>query len=91
MECAFQTSETFRLFGDGLDVCLKDDLLCRCGTHHLAEPAQVGGTPVGPPRIADIVPQQKRFQPQLGRLEIPEGLFPRPTQVADRFIVEGRT
>ena len=90
VECEFQTSQTFSLFGDGLDVCLKDDLLRRCGTHHLAEPAQVGGTPVGPPRRADIVPQQEGFEPQLGRLQIPQGLFPRPTQVADRCIVEGR-
>ena len=90
MEFEFKTSQTFSLFGDGLDVFLKDDLLRRCGTHHLAAPAQVGRTPVGPPRRAAVVPQQKRFQPQRGRLQIPEGLFPRPTQVADRFIVEGR-
>jgi len=89
VECEFQTSQTVCLFGDGLDVFLKDDLLRRGGTHHLAEPAQVGGTPVGPPRLADIVPQQKRFQPQLGRLASPQGLFPRPTQVADRFLVDG--
>src|SRR6185295_20010017 len=50
VEFEFKTSQTFRLFGDGLDVFLKDDLLRRCGTHHLAEPAQMGGTPVGPPR-----------------------------------------
>jgi len=47
----------FFLFRDGLDVFLKDDLLRRGGTDHLAEPAQVSGTPVGPTGIADIVPQ----------------------------------
>ena len=36
------------------------------------------------------MPQHKRLQPQLGRLQSPEGIFPRPTQVADRCIVEGR-
>ena len=36
------------------------------------------------------MPQQEGFEPQLGRLQIPQGLFPRPTQVADRFIVDGR-
>ena len=81
--------QAFSLFGDGLDVFLKDHLLRRCGTEHLAEPAQVGGAPVGPTRITDIVPQQEGFEPQLGRLEIPQGIFPRPTQVADRFIVDG--
>ena len=49
----------------------------------------MGRAPVGPTRIADIVPQQEGFEPQLGRLEIPQGLFPRPTQVADGFIVDG--
>ena len=57
VECEFETPQTFRLCSDGLDVCLKDDLLRRCGTDHLAEPAQVGGAPVGPPGRADIVPQ----------------------------------
>ena len=89
MEFLLQTLQARSLFGDGLDVFLKDNLLRRCGTDHLAEPAQVGGAPVGPTRIADIVPQQEGFEPQLGRLQIPEGLFPRPTQVADRFIVDG--
>ena len=89
VECVFQTPQTFSLFGDGLDVFLKDDLLRRGGTDHLAEPAQVGRAPVGPPCRADIVPQQEGFEPQLGRLQIPQGLFPRPTQVADGFIVDG--
>ena len=88
--CAFQTAQPFRLCGDGLDVCLTDALLRRGGTHHRAEPAQGGGTPVGPPRRADSVPQQERLQPQLRRLQIPEGLCPRPTQGADRCLVEGR-
>jgi hypothetical protein len=39
----------------------------------------------------DIVPQHEGFEPQRGRLEIPEGLFPRPAQVADGFIVDGET
>jgi hypothetical protein len=88
--CELQTAQTCRLGGDGLDVCLPDDLRRRGGTHHRAEPAQVGRAPVGPPCIADIVPQQERFQTQLSRLQIPEGIFPRPTQVADRFILDGR-
>jgi hypothetical protein len=33
---------------------------------------------------------QEGFAPQLGRLQIPQGLVPRPTQVADGCIVEGR-
>jgi hypothetical protein len=74
---------------NGLDVFLKDNLLRGRGAPHLAEPLQVGGTPGGPPPIADIVSQQERFQTQLGRLQSPEGIFPHPTQVAERFIVDG--
>ena len=88
--CECKTSQPFRLCGDGLAVCLKDDLRRRCGTHHLAAPAPVGRPPGGPPRRADVVAQHKRLQPQLGRLQSPEGIFPRPTQVAERCIVEGR-
>jgi hypothetical protein len=36
------------------------------------------------------VPQHEGFEPYRGRLPIPQGLFPRPTQVADRCIVDGR-
>ena len=43
------------------------------------------------PPVMDIVPQHEGFEPQRGRLEIPEGLFPRPAQVADGFIVDGET
>ena len=33
--------------------------------------------------------EHEGFEPQLRRLQIPQGLFSRPTQVADRFIVDG--
>jgi hypothetical protein len=49
----------------------------------------VGRAPIGPPRVADIVPQHEGFEPQRGRLPIPQGLFPRPAQIADGFIVDG--
>jgi hypothetical protein len=87
-EC--ETPQPCRLGRHGLDVFLKDDLLRQCGTHHLAAPSQVGGTPVGPPGRADIVPQSAGLETQRGRLQIPEGIFPCPTQVAARFIRDGR-
>src|SRR5262249_20307270 len=37
--CECETPQTFRLFRDSLDLCLKDELLRRCGTHHRAAPA----------------------------------------------------
>ena len=35
------------------------------------------------------MPQQEGFETQLGRLQIPQGIFTRPTQVAEGFIVDG--
>ena len=87
--CVFQTPQTFSLCSDGLDVCLKDNWRRGCGTDDLAEPAQVGRTPVGPSCRADIVPQQEGFETQFGRLQIAHGLFTCPTQVADGFIIDG--
>ena len=78
MEFVFETLEPFGVFGDGADVFLKDNLLRGCGTDHFAQPAQVGGTPGGPARITDILPQQEGFQPELGGLEIPDCIFTRP-------------
>jgi hypothetical protein len=86
-EC--QRAQPCRLGGDGLDVVLQDERRRRGGTHHHAEPAPGGRTPVGPPRRAAGVPQHKRWQPQLGRLQSPEGLVPRPTQSAEGFIGDG--
>jgi hypothetical protein len=48
----------------------------------------VGRTPGGLARIADILPQQKRFEPELGGLEIPEGVFASPAQIADGFVFD---
>ena len=88
--CAFQTSATCRLCGDGLAVCLTDERRRRCGPPPRAGPAPGGRTPVGPPRRAAVVPQHKRVQPPRGRLQIPAGLFPRPPPGAERVLVEGR-
>jgi hypothetical protein len=90
VECECQTPQPFRLCSNRLDVCLQDHVWRGCGTEHLAEPAQVGWAPVGSPGRADIVPQHEGFEPQLGCLQVPQGLCPRPTQVAEGFIVDRR-
>jgi hypothetical protein len=87
--CECKPPQPVRLGSDGLDVCLTDNLRRRGRTEHCAEPAQVGRAPVGLSRLADIVPQYEGFAPQLGRLQIPEHIFPRPAQVAERFSVDG--
>jgi hypothetical protein len=52
VQFAFQPVQVFSLFGDCVDVFLKDYLLCRCGTDDLAEPRPVSRAPVGLPRVA---------------------------------------
>jgi hypothetical protein len=45
-----------------------------------------GGTAV----IPDILAQQKGLQPVLGGLEIPDGVLPGATEVADGFVLDLR-
>jgi hypothetical protein len=70
LEVLFKTLETFGVFGDRTDVFLKDDLLRWCGTDHLAQPPEVGRTPGGPARSADVLPEQEGFETELGGFEI---------------------
>ena len=84
-----ETLQACGLCGAGLDVFLKDHWLRRGGAEHLTEPAQVGRAPMGSPRRADVVPQHEGFAPPLGRLQSPQGLFPRPAQIAAGGIVDG--
>ena len=53
-----------------------------------AQPAQMRRPPGGPARIADILPQQKGFEAELGRLEIMERIFPRAAQVTNGFVFD---
>jgi hypothetical protein len=69
-----QARKTGRVFGDRVHVFLKDNRLGRSGTDDLAEPAEVSRAPGGVARRADIVPQEKRFAPKLGRLEIMDSM-----------------
>jgi hypothetical protein len=75
------------VLGYGTDVFLKDDLLGGRGTNDLAEPPQGSGAPGGPACIPDSLPQEKRFEPKRRGLEVVDGLFPRPAQIANRFSV----
>ena len=53
-----------------------DHLLGRGRTHHLGQPAPMGGGPVRAPFVANVLPQQERLEPVLGRLEIPHAYPP---------------
>ncbi len=86
MEFLFQTPEPLRVFGDGADVFLKDNVLRRGGTAHLREPPEVGRAPVSSARVAEILPEQKSFETELGRLEVPQGIFTGAAEIANGFI-----
>src|SRR4029453_1902118 len=80
-----QALEAFGVLMDRADILLEDNLLSRGGTDHFGEPPQMGRPPGGTARIADIVPEQKGFEPELGGLEITDGVFTSPTEVTDGF------
>jgi len=88
MEFLVKPLEPFGGLGDRSDICLEDDWLRWGGTDDLAEPAQVSRAPGGPTGISDIMPQQQRFQAQLGRLEIVERIFTRAAQVTHGFVCD---
>jgi hypothetical protein len=90
VECLFETLEAFGVFGDRSDIFAADNLLSRRRTDDLCEPPQVGRTPGGPACRADILAQSERLEAKFGRLEVTDGIFPSPAEVADRFIFHVR-
>jgi hypothetical protein len=88
-ELVFETRESLYVFIDRPDICLEDHWLGRSGADDLAEPPKVGCTPRGQAYLANIVAQEKRFGPESGGLEIMEGVFTGPSEVANGFIFHG--
>jgi hypothetical protein len=88
VEFVFETLQAFSGLVHGPDICLEDDVLRRGRTAHLSEPAPVGWPPGGPAGVADIVPQEKRFEPAFGGLEILDGIFAGPAQIADGLVFD---
>jgi len=88
VEFLCETLQTFSVLVHGPDIFLEDDVRHRGRTDHFREPAPVGWPPGGPAGIADIVPPQTRFEPARGGLEIPNGIFASPAQVADGFVFD---
>jgi mannose-6-phosphate isomerase-like protein (cupin superfamily) len=77
-----------RVVIDRAHVFLEHDLLGRGGTDHLREPAQMGWAPGGPAGIADVVSEQKGFEPKLGGLEIADGIFTRAGEVPNGLVLD---
>ena len=90
MEFGFDPLQAVVAFRDRPHTFLKDDLLGGRRADHVREPAQMGGAPIRPPRIANILPQQEGFKAQLGGFQIFEDIFSRSGQVADGFILDRR-
>ena len=85
-----QTLQPLGLFGDGAHVLLEDDLLRRGRTHHLRQPAQVGGVPAGSALVANVLAQQERFQPPLAPLEVLHGGLAASAQVSQGLVLNPR-
>ena len=68
LEFVFEPLEAFAVFGNGSDLCLKDDVLRWCGADHFREPPEMGRAPSGPAGVAEIVSEHKGFEAQLGEL-----------------------
>jgi len=82
-----QTRQPCGVGGDRSDVCLAHARLGRGGPADLAEPPEVGGTPGGPARRTEIVPQEQGCALALHRLQSAAGLCTRPAQVPHRCIL----
>jgi hypothetical protein len=88
LEFLLQPLEAFGLFIDCPDVFWEDDLLRGGGTDHFGEPPEMGWAPGGPARIPDILPQQESLEPELGGLEVPQGIFAGTGKIADGFVLD---
>ena len=86
-EFLVQTPEALGVLRDGPDIFLKDDLLRRGGADDFREPPEVGRTPVGPARIADILAEQEGLKTELGIFKVADRIFARPGEITDRCIV----
>jgi hypothetical protein len=79
--CVFETLQPCRLCVDRAAIFVEHDVLGRGRTAHCREPPEVSRVPGGLARRAEVVPQQKGLQTQLGGVELTEPIFTRPTQI----------
>jgi hypothetical protein len=86
VEFLCETLQPFRLFVARAEIFLEHDWLGRGRTDHCREPPEVSRVPGGLACRADVVPQQKGLQTQLGGFEIMEHIFTSPPQITHGFI-----
>ena len=90
LEGLLQALEACGVRGDRPDIRWEDELRRGGGTDHVGEPAQRGWAPRGPARLAAILSQQQGCEPELGRLELTEGVLAGTTEVTARFLLDRR-
>ena len=86
LQFLLQTLQAFGVFVDRAHVFLEDNLLNRGRIDHFREPPEMGWAPGGPAGVADVVSEQKGFEPKLGGLEIADGIFTSAGEVTDGLI-----
>ena len=88
LEFLFETLEAFGMLLNGMDLFLKDNLLSRCGADDFREPPEVGWAPISPSHVTDILSQPQGVETELGVFEIADGIFTRPSEIANGFIFD---
>jgi hypothetical protein len=81
----FETLEACARLMNRTDIVLNDDWRRRGGTDHLREPAEVGRVPISPAHLPDSRSQPQGVQTALDIVEIAEGIFTRPGEIAPGF------
>ena len=85
--CVVETLESRGVFGDGSDLCVKDEVVRWCGADPCREPPELGGAPCGPADRAEIVSEPARVEAKRGVLKSAEGLCTCARAVASGGIV----
>jgi hypothetical protein len=88
VQCLLQSLQAFGVRSDSANICLEHHRWRRCGTDHCGEPPEMGRAPGGPARIPDILPEQAGFETELGRFEIPHGIFAGAGEIAHGFVLD---
>jgi hypothetical protein len=84
----FQPLETVGGLMDRSYIFLEDDLLSWCSTDHFREPPEMGRATWGPTRLTDLRSEYEGFEPELGGLEVAEGIFTGPRESPHGFIFD---
>jgi hypothetical protein len=86
LQCLIPSLVAYGVRSDRAAVCLEDNRWSGGGTDDVGEPPQMSRAPRGVACIAAIVSEQQGVETARGGLEIADGIFTSPAEVADGFI-----